>query len=256
MLGRIAVISSLVFVACSGDGGGSGGSTDGGGGSPPTCASCPGCCAGTSCVAFSQQDATTCGANGSACSACAFGFRCEKGGCVVDENVCSPASCKDGCCSGDFCVKTAMQNWAGCGSLGAKCGSCATRLACVGGACDSSHWSQDATFKLTALEIANCSCTDSVGLPDPFVTLQSPSSSGSTNHCQDVVGCKFSSGSIDVTAADLIAGKVSFQIYDEDSVYDDSCGGGALKLPAPIPVKPSYEVSVGTQKFTFKLDAK
>ena len=181
-------------------GGGSGGTSagGGGGGSSPTCTNCPGCCAGTSCVAFSQQDTTTCGANGSACSACGFGLKCETGGCVFDD--------------------TTM-------------------------------------FKLTALEIANCSCTDAIGLPDPFVTLQSPSSSASTNTCSDVVGCKFSSGSIDVTAGDLVAGKVTFHVYDEDTSFDDDCGGGAIKLPSPI-VPATYEVSVGGQTFTFKVDAK
>lgn len=203
MRNRAIVLTALITVlsACGSSGGGGGGSPDGGGGSggsPPTCASCPGCCAGTSCVAFSQQDATTCGANGSVCSACGFGLKCQNGGCVFDETT---------------------------------------------------------VFTLTALEIANCSCTDTVGLPDPFVTMQSPSSSGSTNHCVDVNGCAFSSGSIDVTAGDLVTGKVTFQIYDEDISFDDPCGGGTITLPSPI-VPSSYEVSVGAQKFTFAIDPK
>lgn len=250
---RLALVFALLASACSSEGGGG---NSGAGGSAPTCASCPGCCAGTSCVAFSQQDSTTCGANGATCAACSFGFKCETGSCVVDETVCSPASCKDGCCSGGFCVPTDAQNWTACGSLGAACGACATGLACVAGSCDPTHWSDDALFKLTALEIANCTCTDTVGLPDPFVALHTPTSNAATNTCDDVVGCKFSSGSIDVSAANLIASKVSIEIYDEDVSYNDYCGGGPIKLASPIPVLPSYEAAFGSQKFKYKLEAK
>ena len=203
---------------------------------------------------FSEQDKTTCGTSGATCSACSAGLTCDSGACVTDATVCSPLTCANGCCHENMCIPANVQDWNACGSDGATCGTCGTGLACSGGACDSAHYASDAKFLLQAISIANCSCTDAVGAPDPYVVLTDGAQTGMTNVCQDMVGCNFASGSIQVTGADLAAGKVSFTILDQDETSDDTCGGGLIQFTGPIPTKGPFTVTdASNEMFVFSL---
>jgi hypothetical protein len=78
--------------------------------------SCPnGCCEGTTCVEFSMQSGTQCGAAGTACQSCPTGQSCGSTGACG----CDPISCPDGCCANSECVPTDSQTNTLCGAKGA-----------------------------------------------------------------------------------------------------------------------------------------
>lgn len=68
----------------SGTAGGAGTGTGGtaGTGGTSTCGICDGCCVGSSCVPAAKVSWTQCGAHGSTCTSCAYGVRCDGGGCT------------------------------------------------------------------------------------------------------------------------------------------------------------------------------
>ncbi len=73
-----------------GAGGAAGTGTGGAGGSAgaPTCGTCDGCCVGSACIPTGQQSYQQCGANGNACTSCAYGVTCDSGKCTdsIDPN--------------------------------------------------------------------------------------------------------------------------------------------------------------------------
>lgn len=91
---------------------------------------CPGCCAGDSCVV--APTAAACGRNGAACRPCGASEQCVSGVCTP-QPACGPQTCA-GCCVGGIC---AVGNQAtACGVGGAQCANCAANgEACQAGAC-------------------------------------------------------------------------------------------------------------------------
>ncbi|MBX7099206.1 MAG: hypothetical protein K1X89_15955, partial [Myxococcaceae bacterium] len=77
-----------------GMGGGTGGSGGAGGGAAACAQTCTsGCCNGSTCTAFANQSATSCGSSGAACTACGSGQSCLSGTCTA------PAGSIGGTCS-------------------------------------------------------------------------------------------------------------------------------------------------------------
>jgi hypothetical protein len=112
---------------------------------------------------------------------------------------------------------------------------------------------------MTALSVANCSCTDVGSPPDPYVTFGTMAMEATTPYCSDTVACSLDPTSITVKAADLLAGTVSVSFYDDDSpLKPDYCGGATLKVTSPIPIQAQYTVKSGSgpDLFTYSLKAK
>ena len=92
---------------------------------------------------------------------------------------------------------------------------------------------------------------------DPYVTFTDGMNASTTNICQDTVACTFTKGSLVVPAADIIAGKVTFLIGDEDDVTgNDTCGSGQIQIAGPLTVGSYKETFKGTpMEFDFRIDA-
>jgi hypothetical protein len=105
-------------------------------------ASCPsGCCSNGPGVAGTCQTSNSdhCGTNGVTCTACGTGQTCVNGTCV-----CNATSCPNGCCSNGpgvagTCVPFANQGAGTCGTGGATCAQCPTKVCntatCTSGVC-------------------------------------------------------------------------------------------------------------------------
>ncbi|MCK5797344.1 MAG: hypothetical protein KAI47_09185 [Deltaproteobacteria bacterium] len=79
-----------------------------------------------------------CGIFGAQCTAwvdCAADESCDGVGrtCVKDTAVCGPATCIDGCCDGNTCVKNVDARK--CGARGAACMACKPLESCIAGSC-------------------------------------------------------------------------------------------------------------------------
>lgn len=102
----------------------------------PTCgpSTCPGCCVGDICAVGTQPNA--CGSGGELCQSCSSQVParvCQSGSCQLPS--CGPATCPNGCCSGDACVVGTQDH--ACGPIGgAACGDCAaSNQVCQGRQC-------------------------------------------------------------------------------------------------------------------------
>jgi hypothetical protein len=100
---------------------------------PCTPALCPsGCCSGISCIFFSGQNESECGAGGAQCANCGSGAACEStadGG----QCVCDTTTCTSGCCSGAQCLPG--NDPTECGADGAACVNCGSGSTCPAGVC-------------------------------------------------------------------------------------------------------------------------
>jgi hypothetical protein len=106
----------------------------------PTCnaLSCAsGCCdANGTCV--TQNPPNSCGIFGGECTAwkqCGAEESCDPIGrtCIKNTVACGPATCPDGCCAGNTCIKNADIN--NCGARGAACIACGATESCIDGNC-------------------------------------------------------------------------------------------------------------------------
>jgi len=121
-----------------GTAGGTGGTAGGTGGTAGGAASCPGncangCCLGTLCVPYANQNNSTCGTGAAMCQACQGGATCNGSG--VCQGGCSAATCQNGCCSNGICIPATAQSATNCGLGGNACMMCPAGFVCNGGVC-------------------------------------------------------------------------------------------------------------------------
>jgi hypothetical protein len=99
-------------------------------------ANCPsGCCNGSTCVPYANENNNQCGASGAACAACGTGLSCNGSGQCTGTTGCNSSNCAGGCCNGSTCVPYASENNNTCGTGGAACAACTTGQTCNTGAC-------------------------------------------------------------------------------------------------------------------------
>lgn len=235
---------------------------DGGALPGSACGVCDGCCDGSTCVPASSQTDAKCGGGSEACVSCQKGYFCAQGAaCFVDKGTCSPATCPTGCCAGNVCVT--KPDSAACGAAGGACKKCGKGALCTGaGACDETKWSPTAKIKLTMtrLTITSGACTDPIGLPDPYVTLNVRGTYLSSHTCNDETTCDEATlafSVINMIPSDLTSGMTTIDVTDEDTSSSDPCWWGKLQLPAPLERKAAeYALpSTGTLvDFKFRLE--
>lgn len=210
-----------------------GGNTGTGGSAEPgNCTNCDnGCCDGDTCVPYSAQSADQCGTEGLSCQACEFGEMCSGGECQTDFDVCSPLSCKGGCCDSGECVGDTY--WGACGAAGEVCSTCEYGVECGDDGSCTSFIHDDAVFTVAIhsveLEQTNLGASWDVGsAPEPFVCITNGTEEACTDaECGDSLTCSFPlSGELELTftGAELKTNGIDIVVWDDDGIAHDQAG--------------------------------
>lgn len=155
-----------------------------------------------------------------------------------------------GCCEGTSCVPYHEQSTYVCGSSGDPCQPCAESIACTAGACDSQHWSPDATLRLGS-GLVEVSCSACLGIgdgsSDPQVSFEFRGRFEESGFCTDNPSCDYSLGQYPFVVEnmypdDFTSGETKVCIWDDDATSDDLICCFFLEYDEPFERLPTYVI--------------